>query len=94
MTTDVKRRFFEHKHGKGAKYTKSHKPAKVEFVLEFNSKCDALKVEYRIKQCTKLKKESLIDGTADIHSLHNDLVKISATSIDIDKIFSEKENDL
>ncbi len=62
ITTDVERRFNEHKDGsiKGAKYTKTHKPLGVEAVWECNSKIDASKLEYRIKKLPKSEKEELI----------------------------------
>ncbi len=61
ITTDVKRRFEEHLSAeKGAKYTKRHKPIKIEAVWQSNSKSLALKLEYRIKQLPKSQKELLI----------------------------------
>ncbi len=66
ITTDVERRFNEHKDGKikGAKYTKSHKPLGVEAVWEAESKSDASKLEYRIKQLSKQEKEDLIANSS------------------------------
>ena len=72
ITTDVERRFNEHKDGniKGAKYTKSHKPLGVEAVWEAENKSDASKLEYRIKQLTKKEKEDLIEnGSGEIKLL-------------------------
>lgn len=62
ITTDVMRRFSEHVEGKvkGAKYTKSHKPIKIESVWETQNKIDASKLEYRIKKLGKQQKEQLI----------------------------------
>lgn len=62
ITTDVKRRMEEHfnKDQKGAKYTKSHKPKKLECVWESENKILASKLEYRIKKLTKQQKEELI----------------------------------
>lgn len=66
ITTDVERRFNEHKDGKikGAKYTKSHKPLGVEAVWEAENKSDASKLEYRIKQLSKQEKEDLIANSS------------------------------
>lgn len=62
ITTDVARRFSEHLEGgtKGAKYTRSHKPAKIEAVWETDSKINASKLEFRIKKLEKQQKELLI----------------------------------
>ena len=62
ITTDVKRRMEEHfnKEPKGAKYTKSHTPQKLECVWETENKVFASKLEYRIKTLTKKQKEDLI----------------------------------
>jgi len=48
-TDDVEKRFNAHKAGKGAKYTKAFKPVKVVWQKEFETKSEALKEEYRIK---------------------------------------------
>ena len=45
---------------KCAKYTKSHKPIKLECVWESENKVLASKLEYRIKELTKIQKEDLI----------------------------------
>ncbi len=62
ITTDVKRRFTEHTSDKlkGAKYTKAHKPIKIEAVWEAEGKSDALKLEHRIKKLNKSEKERII----------------------------------
>ena len=62
ITTDVKRRMEEHfeKDKKGAKYTKSHTPQKLECVWESENKILASKLEYRLKTLTKNQKEDII----------------------------------
>ena len=62
IASDVKRRMEEHfsKDKKGAKYTKSHTPLKLECVWESEDKVSASKLEYRIKKLTKKQKEELI----------------------------------
>ena len=62
ITTDVKRRFEEHKlqKGKGAKFTRSHKVKTVEAVWSAADRSLALKLEYRIKSLTRTQKLSLI----------------------------------
>ena len=68
ITTDVVKRFEEHKAGKGAKYTKSHTPIGVEAVWETNDKGKALKLEFRIKQLIKEEKEELIKDNSKLKS--------------------------
>jgi len=61
-TTDVERRFQEHKSGVGAKYTRANKPVKIVYTKEFSTKSDALKEEYRIKhKLTRAQKLELIN---------------------------------
>lgn len=56
FTTDVAKRFATHLAGKGAKYTKVHRPLKVLFSQEFTSKHDALHAEWAFKHQTRKKK--------------------------------------
>jgi putative endonuclease len=59
ITTDVLRRFEEHKTSlKGAKYTKVNTPKEIVYVEEFIDKSSASKEEYRIKK-TLTRKEKL-----------------------------------
>ena len=62
ITTDVARRFSEHlgKNGKGAKYTRVHRPVKIEKVINAESRGEASRLEYKIKQMTKEEKEIFI----------------------------------
>lgn len=55
-TNDVQKRFENHKSGKGGKYTRSHKPLKLVYREEFNSKSEALKREIEIKSWSREKK--------------------------------------
>lgn len=50
IARDVLARFEEHKNGKGAKYTRSHKPQELVYVDIFDDKSQASKEEYRIKK--------------------------------------------
>ena len=51
ITTDVLRRFDEHKTSiKGAKYTKSNSPKEILYVKEYPDRASASKEEYRIKK--------------------------------------------
>lgn len=61
-TDDVERRFKLHLEGKGAKYTRSHKPIKIVYTKEFATKSEAQKEECRIKKLTRSKKIELINS--------------------------------
>jgi putative endonuclease len=59
-TNDVEKRLKAHFAGMGAKYTKSHKPIKLIYQEEFDTKSEALKREAEIKKLTKREKENLV----------------------------------
>lgn len=59
-TNNVEKRFKDHLSGKGARYTKSHKPEKIAYKEEFATKSEALKREAEIKGWSKAKKEALV----------------------------------
>ncbi|WP_268913178.1 GIY-YIG nuclease family protein [Lentilactobacillus sp. SPB1-3] len=59
-TDDVIRRFEVHQSGKGAKYTKAHKPIKILYSEEFSTKHDAMSAEYHFKKMNRQKKISYI----------------------------------
>ena len=60
ITTDVTRRFEEHKSGKGGNYTRSHVPQKIVFTEDCHTRSTALKREAEIKKWKREKKELLI----------------------------------
>jgi len=57
---NVKRRVEQHKKGQGARYTKMHRPEKIVYVEEFNSRSDAMKREREIKSFSHSKKQRLV----------------------------------
>ena len=59
-TNDLEKRFKMHLLGKGAKYTKSHKPVRIAYSAEFETKSDAMKEEARIKKLSREEKLKLI----------------------------------
>jgi putative endonuclease len=59
-TNDLINRVNIHNKGKGAKYTRARLPVKLVYYETYNSKRDALKREYEIKQYSKKDKESMI----------------------------------
>lgn len=61
-TDDVEKRFQVHLEGKGAKYTRSHKPIKIVYQKEFETKSDAMKEERRIKKLSRFEKLKLINN--------------------------------
>ena len=58
-TNNLEKRVQAHNQGTGAKYTKSRRPVELVYYEEYESKIDAMKREYEIKQLTKKKKEEL-----------------------------------
>ena len=61
ITTDVKRRFKEHKEGRGGHYTSSRRVKKVIYTEQLLTRSDALKRESEIKGWNRAKKLSLIN---------------------------------
>jgi len=61
ITTDVGRRFEEHKSGKGGHYTKSKKVVRILYTEKFQTRGEALKREAQIKKWSRNKKLGLIN---------------------------------
>ena len=61
-TTDPERRTQAHNSGKGAKYTKARRPVELAYYEEFETKEQAMKREYAIKQLGRKEKQKLIAG--------------------------------
>ena len=59
-TIDIDRRIKEHNSGEGAKYTRGRTPVKLIYKESYNSRSNAQKREYEIKQLPRSKKEELI----------------------------------
>ena len=59
-TNDLEHRIQAHNSGNGAKYTKSRRPVELVYYEEYESKTEAMKREYAIKQLKKNQKEALI----------------------------------
>lgn len=62
ITKDINRRYKEHISGKGAKYTRSRKPEKIEKIIECDNRSEATKLELKIKKMKKIDKENFILG--------------------------------
>ena len=56
VTNDLDKRFLAHKNGKGGNYTRSHKPLKIIYNENLETKSEALKREIEIKTWTRAKK--------------------------------------
>ena len=59
-TNDLKKRITSHNAGKGAKYTKARRPGELVYYEEFQTREEAMKREYAIKQLSRKEKEALI----------------------------------
>lgn len=59
-TNDLKKRITSHNTGKGAKYTKARRPVELVYYEEFQTREEAMKREYAIKQLSRKEKEALI----------------------------------
>ena len=60
-TRNVEERFELHMNGKGARYTKMHKPEKVVYIERLDSKRDAMRREKQIKKMNHRQKQKLVD---------------------------------
>ena len=73
VSTDVKRRLSEHenkdKKNKGAKALRGKGPLKMVFKIVVGNKSDALMLEYKIKQLSRIDKERLISCTNELEEL-------------------------
>ncbi|MFR7592211.1 MAG: GIY-YIG nuclease family protein [Longibaculum sp.] len=59
-TNNLEKRLLTHNKGKGAKYTKARLPVELVYYEEFETKSQAMKREWEIKQLTHLQKQELI----------------------------------
>jgi len=59
-TNDLEKRIDLHNQGKGAKYTQKRRPVRLVYSEEFETKSEAMKREYALKQLTRREKEGLI----------------------------------
>ena len=60
-TDDVEKRFQKHIEGTASKFTRANKPLKIVYTKEFETKQEAMKEEYRIKQLSRSEKNELIN---------------------------------
>ena len=73
ITNDVIKRYNTHLEGKGAKYTKAHKPKEIVYLDIMQDKSCALKEELRVKALNRKEKLELIEKnkakTQEIYSI-------------------------
>lgn len=61
-TTHLEKRIEDHNRGRGAKYTRGRGPVKLIYHEEYETKGEALRREYAIKQLSRSEKERLINS--------------------------------
>ncbi len=59
-TNNLEKRVQDHNAGKGAKYTKSRRPVELVYYETFDTKEEAMRREYAVKQLSRTKKIQLI----------------------------------
>ena len=57
---NVKKRFLDNQKGKGGRYTRSHKPIRIVYSEQLDTKSEALKREFEIKSWSREKKINLL----------------------------------
>lgn len=61
-TNDPEKRLAAHQSGKGGKYTRARLPVKLVYSERFDTKQEAMRREWEIKQLTREEKLRLIEG--------------------------------
>lgn len=61
-TNNLKKRVADHNAGRGAKYTKARCPVALRYYEIFETKEEAMKREYEIKQMSRQEKLRLVEG--------------------------------
>lgn len=75
ITTNVVRRFEEHKSGdkKGSKYLRGKTPLTLVLKKRVGDRSMALKIEAKVKKLPKTKKELLVDGKIKIREIKREI---------------------
>ena len=60
-TNHLEKRVEDHNSGRGAKYTKSRRPEELVYYEQFETKEEAMRREWEIKQLTRKQKEKLLE---------------------------------
>ncbi len=61
-TNDLEKRMKAHNNGSGAKYTRTRRPVELVYYEAFETKEEAMRREYAIKQLSRPEKLKLIEG--------------------------------
>ena len=61
-TNDLEKRMKAHNNGSGAKYTRTRRPVELVYYEAFETKEEAMRREYTIKQLSRPEKLKLIEG--------------------------------
>jgi putative endonuclease len=72
ITTDVERRFGEHKNGRGAKFLRGREGMALVYNRAVGDRSSALKIEAAVKRLPKQRKEALINDDFTISELSAD----------------------
>jgi len=67
ITKDIPRRIEKHNAGKGARYTRSHRPVKLIYFEEYEIESEVRKRELEVKSWRREKKERLIRECPSSH---------------------------
>lgn len=67
ITNNLDKRLNDHQSGKGARYTRSHKPLKIIYTEEFKTKNLALKREIEIKSWSRMQKIQKLNLRISLH---------------------------
>ena len=67
-TNDLEKRIKAHNDGKGAKYTKSRRPVVLAYYEEFQTREEAMRREWEIKQMSRQKKMRMISAEKKLRS--------------------------
>lgn len=62
VAKDVQKRFALHQQGKGARYTRAHRPIRIVYTERVRTRSAALKREYVLKQMTRAQKDLSIQA--------------------------------
>jgi len=62
-TNDLKKRFLEHKKGRGGSYTRSHRVSKIIYSEQLTTRSEALRRENEIKKWRRNKKIQVLNLT-------------------------------
>ncbi len=81
IAADVDKRLAEHESGsRGAKYLRGRQPFKLEYAREVGDRALASRLEYRVKQLSRVQKEALIAGQESLDQLTGDQVSGPAST--------------